>query len=179
MPALVSGSPAELPGASAAAAAEIMFAPRAAALARWTMRVADGSNDAAAALFEASCCRILADRCASSRALLPLPCLRKKPASLKCRTAARKSSSESLGLVFEDEVSGPHQACLIRAMLSQSEHFELVAGAFLLLVLVGFLTTVRRFLSCCWGRRHRPLKAVRVLPRDGGYRAGGPAFAFR
>ena len=35
--------------------------------------------------------------------------------------------------------------------------------------LVGFGTSVRCFLWCCCSRRHRPLKAVRVLPEDGGY----------
>ena len=87
-------------------------------------------------------------------------------------------ASDRACLVFEDEVSGPQQAWLLRAVL-QSEHFELLVGAILLLILVGFVTSVTCFLLCCCRRRHRPLKAVRVLPRDGSYRAGGPAFVPR
>ena len=87
-------------------------------------------------------------------------------------------ASDRACLVFEDEVSGPQQSWLFRAAL-QSEHVVLLAGAILLLSLVGFFTTVRCFLWRCCSRRHRPLKAVRVLPRDGGYRAIGPASASR
>ena len=49
-------------------------------------------------------------------------------------------------LVFVDGVSRPQQAWLFRAVL-QSEHFELLLGALLLLVHVGFVTSVR---LRCW-----------------------------
>ena len=87
-------------------------------------------------------------------------------------------ASDRACLVFEDEVSGPQQAWLARAVL-QSEHILLLAGAILLLALVGLFASVRCFLWCSCSRRQRPLKAIRVLPRDGGYRAGGPVFVSR